>query len=144
MCKVVGKNIKEIRLSKGLSQKRLSECIGVSQSSIDYWERGKRTPSIEACIKLADYFGVSIDSLVRGSNSSGCLVSRLSGYKDHMKKCSEKCEMVLASDVVNMLDELENDYISLVRKIEGLGNIKFSSFSKPLIAVEDVSLILKS
>lgn len=55
--------IKELRMSKGLSQKKLADAIGVAQSSVNYWEKGQRTPSVDAAQKLADYFNISLDEL---------------------------------------------------------------------------------
>lgn len=56
--------LKELRLEKGISQKKLADSIGVAQSSINYWERGERTPSTIATQKLADYFNISVDELL--------------------------------------------------------------------------------
>ena len=46
--------IKKLRLNSGISQKKLADSIGVAQSSINYWEKGQRTPSVSAAQKLAD------------------------------------------------------------------------------------------
>ncbi len=55
--------IKELRLNRGISQKKLAYAIGVAQSSINYWEKGQRTPSVSAAQKLADYFNITMDEL---------------------------------------------------------------------------------
>lgn len=55
--------IKELRLNNGISQKKLADSIGVAQSSINYWEKGQRTPSVSAAQKLADYFNITLDEL---------------------------------------------------------------------------------
>ena len=36
----IGEIIKELRLEKNISQKKLADAIGVSQKAIDFWERG--------------------------------------------------------------------------------------------------------
>lgn len=59
----LAEKIKELRTSKKISQKKLADSIGVAQSSINYWEKGQRTPSIEAVQKLADYFNTTLDEL---------------------------------------------------------------------------------
>ena len=56
--------IRELRKELGLSQKDFAEKIGVSQSSINYWEKGQRIPSIEAAAKIADFFNITIESLL--------------------------------------------------------------------------------
>ena len=57
----VGKKIKEIRLLKGISQKELSERLGVSSAMISQYESGKRNPKMETLLKIADALGISIN-----------------------------------------------------------------------------------
>lgn len=54
----------ELRKSHKLSQKELAKRIGVSQAAINYWEKGQRTPSIDAAYKIADYFEIEISQLL--------------------------------------------------------------------------------
>lgn len=54
----------KLRISKGISQKELADNLGVAQSSINYWEKGQRDPSITVVKKIAEYFGVSLDYLM--------------------------------------------------------------------------------
>lgn len=56
--------LKELRKSKSISQIRLSEELGVSKSLIGMYETGDREPSLEMMLKLCDYFGVSLDTLL--------------------------------------------------------------------------------
>ena len=53
----------ELRKKDGLSQKELAKRLGISQASINYWEKGQRTPSIDMVSMIADYFGVSLNYL---------------------------------------------------------------------------------
>lgn len=55
--------IKELRLEKGLSQRKIAEETGISQQSLSFYEKGDRNPKIETWQKLADYFGVSVSYL---------------------------------------------------------------------------------
>lgn len=55
--------LKELRLKKGLTQTELGEKVGVKQSTFTNWENGKREPSFENLVKLADLLEVSLDSL---------------------------------------------------------------------------------
>lgn len=54
----------KLRKEAGLSQKELAEKIGVAQASINYWEKNQRTPSISMVTLVADYFNVSLESLL--------------------------------------------------------------------------------
>ncbi len=55
--------LKELRLKKGLTQTELGEKVGVKQNTFTNWENGKREPSFENLVKLADLLEVSLDSL---------------------------------------------------------------------------------
>ena len=56
--------LKEIRKLKGISQAKLGKLIGVADTVISKYERKICDPSIENLIKMADIFGVSVDTLV--------------------------------------------------------------------------------
>lgn len=60
--------LKDLRHSKGLSQKQLAEATGLSFSAIGKWEAGLREPSGYALIKLADFFDVTTDYLLGRSD----------------------------------------------------------------------------
>jgi len=56
-------NVKEMRETRSLTQKDLSEIVGVSRQAINAIETGKFDPSIWLAYDLAKYFGVSIEAL---------------------------------------------------------------------------------
>ena len=57
--------LKELRESAGYrSQQSFADAFGVAQSTVGNWEAGKREPNYEITIRLADFFGVSIDYLL--------------------------------------------------------------------------------
>lgn len=58
------KNLRKLRMNKGISQKQLADVMGTSQQSVNKYENHDVEPDISALIKLADYFGTSIDYLV--------------------------------------------------------------------------------
>ena len=53
-----------LRTEKALSRKELAEKLGVSVRLISYWENNQRECDFNMLIKIADYFGVSIDFLL--------------------------------------------------------------------------------
>lgn len=55
--------LKKLRDQKGISQLELSKKIGVSPSSITMYEQGERVPRDSVKIKIADYFGVTVESI---------------------------------------------------------------------------------
>ncbi len=56
--------IKELRRKNGLSQMRLAELVGVHQTAISQWEKGRTAPDRNSLIRLAEIFKVSVDSLI--------------------------------------------------------------------------------
>jgi transcriptional regulator with XRE-family HTH domain len=52
-----------LRVKKNFTQKQLSDELGLKVSTISGYERGGSTPNYEVLLKIADYFGVSLDSL---------------------------------------------------------------------------------
>lgn len=57
-------NLIMLRNMHGISQEVLSEKIGISRQAYAKWESGATVPDIEKCKRLADYYGVTIDSLL--------------------------------------------------------------------------------
>lgn len=60
----LAQNLKYLREQRGLSQRTFSEEIGLSGSAVGMWETEERKPDIEMIIRLAEYFGVTLDDLV--------------------------------------------------------------------------------
>lgn len=59
-----GKNLEQIRKSKRVSQTKLAGELGLTQQMISSYEKDVCSPNVEALIKIADYFNISIDCLV--------------------------------------------------------------------------------
>jgi transcriptional regulator with XRE-family HTH domain len=65
MRKLVGQNVRRIRLEKGLTQERFCELSGFSQQYVSGLETGQRNPTIVTIYELAKALGVSHLDLVR-------------------------------------------------------------------------------
>lgn len=61
--------LKELRLSKNLSQSALGNIIGIKAQAINDMEHGRIKTTLDRTIALADYFDVSIDYLVGRSDN---------------------------------------------------------------------------
>ena len=57
--------LRELRKEKGLSQTQLANELGMIKQTYSNYENEKREPNIATLIKLADYFDVSVDYLIR-------------------------------------------------------------------------------
>lgn len=59
-----GNTIKNLRIKRGLSQEKLAEHLGVAPQSISKWERNEGYPDITFLIPLAEFFDVTLDTLM--------------------------------------------------------------------------------
>ena len=57
-------NLKNLRVSKNLTQKEIADNIGITEQSYQRYEYGKVVPSAIKLYELADYFDVSTDYLL--------------------------------------------------------------------------------
>ncbi len=55
----------ELRKAKGLSQEELGREIGVSRQTVSKWELAQSYPDFQRLVLLSDYFGLSLDALVK-------------------------------------------------------------------------------
>ncbi|MGM9540143.1 helix-turn-helix domain-containing protein [Anaerovibrio sp.] len=75
-----GNRLKKLRQTAGLTQAELADMMGVVPSAVGKYERlPDAFPSIEVLIKLADYFKVSTDYLLRGIPCSGDIANNING-----------------------------------------------------------------
>ena len=56
--------LKELRIEKGISQRKLAPLIGYTQTAISDWELGNKEPTTAALIACATFFGVTTDYLL--------------------------------------------------------------------------------
>ena len=60
----IGRNIKNLRLKHGLSQKELAEIAGVTDKAVSTWELDKKDPRMGAIQRMADYFGIKKSDII--------------------------------------------------------------------------------
>ncbi|MDO5794565.1 MAG: helix-turn-helix transcriptional regulator [Turicibacter sp.] len=54
-----------LRRTRGISQEKLAEEIGVSRQVVSKWEEGDEIPDMYDLMALSDWFNVSLDELLR-------------------------------------------------------------------------------
>ena len=62
-------NLRAIREDKDLRQKDIAQVLNVSQNTYSQYETGVISLTAEILIRLADYYGVSIDYLLDRTNN---------------------------------------------------------------------------
>lgn len=59
----IGKKIKKLRTSAGITQEKLAEHLNVSFQAVSKWEQGATSPDISLLPLISTYFGITIDDL---------------------------------------------------------------------------------
>ena len=79
----------DMRIDNDLSQKKMSDILGISEDIYSNQENGRSNISVDMAVKFANYFGVSLDYLLGISNDkifkSDLLYDRLV-TSDRLKK----------------------------------------------------------
>jgi len=63
--KQIGKRVRQLRLTNGISQEKLAHEAGLNRAYIGYIERGERNPSTETLSKIAKTLKVPLHELFR-------------------------------------------------------------------------------
>ena len=60
----IGKALKERREAAGLSQSELAKGVGMHQQTISRWESNENVPNVLDCIRLAQFYGITLEELL--------------------------------------------------------------------------------
>ena len=60
----LSENIKNLRITKGISQVQFAKELGVTKQCVSNWENDNILPSIEMLIRIATFFDVTTDFLL--------------------------------------------------------------------------------
>lgn len=67
---MLGSRIAALRRDAGMSQAELASRLKISSSAVGMYEQGRREPSVDVLVDIAEIFGVSMDYLTRGEPES--------------------------------------------------------------------------
>lgn len=59
----VGTKLKALRIQKKSTQQKAADAIGITKSALAMYERDERVPRDEIKIRIADYYGESVQSI---------------------------------------------------------------------------------
>lgn len=112
----LGEIIAELRQDKGLNQKELGKLIHRSGSTISNYENNTFLPDLETLDKMADYFGVSADYIMRRTK-----------YKFSLEQLNATLgNDITIGDLLNTLVEMDSEsrnhflhYFNLIKKSSG-------------------------
>ena len=100
------KNLKKLRLQKGLSQQALANKLGTSQQSIYKYENLITEPSLDMLQNMADFFNVSVDYII--------------GYSSYAHKIEETHETSLNQDELLLLTKYRSLPASTKQTVQSL------------------------
>lgn len=59
-----GEALKYQRTIRNKTLVEVENATGISNENLSRWENNKNIPNIDFCVKLADYYDISIDELI--------------------------------------------------------------------------------
>lgn len=72
----IGKKIKALRKTRGLTQIQLADALGVERASISNYETGRRYPHLQQLEQIAKILGVSLEYFGVETNEAHDLIAR--------------------------------------------------------------------
>lgn len=63
---MLGERLKELRVQRGIKQKVFAAALNMSSSAVSKWENGQNEPDMETLLKIAEYYGISMEELLKG------------------------------------------------------------------------------
>ena len=66
---MLAQQLRNLRIQKAMSQSEVAKLVGVSQQAVGKWERSKAEPDSKTLLKLAKFFGVTVDRLLEDGAS---------------------------------------------------------------------------
>lgn len=93
----LAQNMRYLREQKKISQIGLAEIFEVSRGAVCNWESGKREPGLSVLIHIADYFGVTLDDLIRKN-----LQPSIARYSENLRYLRKKHGMT-QEDMADLL-----------------------------------------
>ena len=127
------KNLRRIRLQKGLSQKQLADYLCISPQSVSKWEKGEALPSIEYLPILAECLGCDINAFFAPVQEISYDLELLKAFYSFMTEYlyddTKKAEDFLPfwkahPDIVDMIaalgEELKQYQIIKVKTLQGI------------------------
>ena len=129
-------NISMLRGVNGYSQEEVAEKIGVSRQAYAKWEKGETVPDVERCQKLAELYGVTIDSLVNFSDKVGTTTLVPAPKGKHIfgtTKINDRGQVVIPKKARELFGINNGDsLVVLGDEAEGIALIKADVFEKRL------------
>ena len=116
---VFGKRLKELRKANGYTIEQFAEAVGISKSTVGYYENNNRMPDIEILSRIADVLNVSADYLIGKTNTTATkgktkTVCDFTGLSDtaveYLSELVKNRDYGKLSIINHLFSELKQDY----------------------------------
>ena len=98
--------LKELRKQAHLTQVELASKLGIVQSSYADWERGKKKPTQDNLVKIAQIFNVSVDYLVGNSEEKTDELDNIELlFRMNSKGLTEAEKAVFKKELIEFMEE---------------------------------------
>ena len=98
--------LKELRKEANLTQVELAKRLGIGQSSYADWERGKKKPTQENLVKIAQVLNVSIDYLVGNSEEKSDELDNIELlFRMNSQGLSEEEKEIFKKELIEFMEE---------------------------------------
>ena len=107
----IGQNLREIRKAKEdqglrITQKDVAAAMGVRDKQVSKWENDEVQLSADQIVRLADFYGISTDELLRGGKAENLVMMNETGLSDQtidlLRESKTKGKKELA-EMINLL-----------------------------------------
>lgn len=127
-------NLVMLRKLNEYSQEEIAEKIGISRQAYGKWEKGDTIPDIEKCAKLAEVYGITVDSLIRTEKMEDNTVLPPAPKGKHIfgtVTVSERGQIVIPKQARELFGLKGGDRLVLLGdETEGLALVKESIFTE--------------
>ncbi|MBT2634585.1 helix-turn-helix domain-containing protein [Bacillus sp. ISL-26] len=119
---MLGKRITSLRKKANLTQEQMAAKLNITRSALSQYELGSRNPDYDLLIKIADFFDVSIDYLLRGEDH----------YKDKARELRKHTDVRFAAVDGREFTDSEKEEIlaDALRRIDGIEKLIEENFKK--------------
>lgn len=88
------RNLKKYRKENGYTQKQLADYLGITRQAYAHYEVGNRAPNYVVLVKIADFYGVSMESLLAVSKKKTKKVGKDVSYSYLPEKEQQLIQMM--------------------------------------------------
>ena len=124
-----GERLKKLRREANITQKALADYLGVVPSAVGKYELYSSSyPSIEALLKISDFFGVSTDYLLKGDEPSRSIDNSINKGNNNGPIVNSIGSNVMISNEKGLSPEVM-ELVKIYRNLNGRDRLKLLNYA---------------